>query len=414
MRGFCGGVVAAIVAILWSEPQNRTWKGLKAGFAYGPKGHLTNYLSIPGDVNEKTAKLLLSQHIISALFAAFKLGVFEAISAASPQGVTCQELAHQLEVSVRGLDALLITLVSEGFVTADPTTSRLTCQPDGGLHRHNVVELQGWFVGLHRQLYHFADSVKSGKAEGLHAIHGQEMPSLYIARAQDKDKDLAKYWDPWMQEQNFPEGLAKMVAALMDHASSMQAGGKFMLLDWCGNRGYNSILLAETYPNLYSVLLDLPSQTAQADVLIQEKGLEARIETLPANLLENTFAPPAAKFDGVLMTHTIREWREDQLQAFFRMIHGSLKPGGAVVLDMLSLRRPGAYPESTVPVGVAEAYFLASAADDQHEHHKDDVIAWLAEAGFKDFLWIDLPGHLCGLGSLYMSQYCNALLARRA
>ena len=403
MKGFLIGIVVALTAVFVPFVQDRIvvpdmLRRALAG-VFCPVGS-----------SAKTLELLYSMHVVPALDAAFKLGVFDAITAAQPRGLTFGELAKQLDVSEKGLDALLVTLVTHNYVTEDPKTNRLSCLPNAGLSQDVILILQGWVAGVHRPLYYYVDSIRSGRAEGLHRTFGDDVPSLYHARS--KDADLSNYWDKWMESFDQPKARMMMIETMMARSTSKEVG-KFVMLDWCGNSGYNSIFGAETFPTLQAVVMDLPPQIAKADVAIKEKGLESRIQTLPCDLLDSAFALPAAKFDGVLMMHTIREWGEEQLRVFFKMIYGTLKPGGVVSMDMVSLRRRGSFPPSGVGgVGLFQAYFLTATSDEQHEHHIDDMIAMLAEAGFQAFEWTSLPRQNCELGSIYLYD-CYALSARR-
>lgn len=401
MKGcyFLSGLIVAVIAMVVYEITGRG------------RHPLVNYLDMNVEPQRKAIQLIANLQVLPSLATADKLGVFEAISAASPEGTTMKELAAKLSLSEKGLDSLLVTLTTSGYVKTDGSTpSRLTCEPHGGLSERIFLDIQMYNMVMQRQLFHLPEAVRSGRPEGLYKVFGDDVTSLYDART--RDDELSKYWDPWMEAQNDPVPFAKQVDSLMKHSKSAE-DGSFMLLDWCGNMGYNAIRAVSEFPTVHATVLDLPAQIAKAAAAIKEKGLEARVDTLPANLLDGTFVPPLATFDGVVMTHTIREWGAEQLRILFRMVYDALKPGGGVLMDMVALRRLGEYPKAPLAAGLHEAYFLVTTAEGQQQHHKDDLISLLTGIGFLDFDWISLPGMFCEVELFYNSEFCHALLARR-
>merc|ERR1719468_279898 len=133
------------------------------------------------------------------------------------------------------------------------------------------------------------------------------------------------------------------------------------------------------------------------------------MDTLPVDLADPKFSLAPERYDGVLMTHTIREWSAEDVQRFIGLVHSALKPGGAVVLDMVATRRLGEFPAASAAVGLGPAYFLVSASNDQHEHRLEDVKKWLSNAGFADAEFVQVAP-TC---NPYSSAMCRALVARR-
>merc|ERR1712046_460105 len=124
-------------------------------------------------------------------------------------------------------------------------------------------------------------SARKGQALGLRALG--EYTSLYEARADDPE--FAKYWDPWMEQQNTAalEKLESLVTYSKAQATT------FSLLDWCGNTGYNSFKALDHFPALHATVLDLPAQCGKAKALAELHGFSSRLDTLPCNLNDLSF-----------------------------------------------------------------------------------------------------------------------------
>eukprot|EP00930_Biecheleria_cincta_P028445 TRINITY_DN19857_c0_g1_i2.p1 TRINITY_DN19857_c0_g1~~TRINITY_DN19857_c0_g1_i2.p1 ORF type:complete len:409 (+),score=63.29 TRINITY_DN19857_c0_g1_i2:77-1303(+) len=284
-----------------------------------------------------------SAHIISALAAGMKLDLFGKLSA-SPGGLTFADLAQQLNVSRKGLDALLVSLVTQGFVDQDAQSKKLLCKPNGGLSEATITNILMYDVAMQRQLYYVADSVKEGQAVGLREVLG-DYPSLYVAR--DHIPEVAKYWDPWMKSQNRLH-LDEKVDSLVNYSRSATPANMTML-DWCGNDGYNSFAAIRRHPGLRSTVLDLPLQCEKTAANALSEGLASKIDTCPCDLMDSSFSVAPRHFDVILMTHTIREWSSESVQRFFGLVHDALNPGGSVLVDMVLNRTLGEYPPLEFP-----------------------------------------------------------------
>lgn len=339
--------------------------------------------------------------------AAEDLGVFEAISAA-PGGITFEELRAKLGVSQRGLDALFVSLVTNGWVVQDQTTMKLTCQPHGGMSEETRISLRMYKEVLARQYYHLPESVKSGSAAGLRKVFG-EYDSLYAARSEIPE--VSQAWDPWLKMMHPPEETEAMLKLVVDRSQSQPLAGRFRMLDWCGKLGNNSLHAVRLYPSLDATVLDAPSVASQAAAEIKAAGMAGQVDTLPADLKDPALELPAGRFDGVLMRQTINEWSPEELKRFLKLAHKALKAGGSIAIDMLSKRREGDYPMSAIQRGGVESYFLMVASDTEF-HHVEDVSAWLRETGFEVIEFAPLSQD-AATSEVYDSWKDHALVARK-
>jgi len=353
------------------------------------------------------ASALSNFHVFPALTATFQLGLFEFMKG---NNVSFSTLQRELNVSAKGLDALVTVLVPMELLKYDPVTATFTNHPtiDEMMGTNELHEIATWFLGYsvstQRQFYFTAESVRLGRAEGLTKVLG-DYPSLYEARAHIPE--VAKYWDPFMQLFDDPTKyedvqkilyyalpalrgklMRKEMSTLMASQSEHRFNGR--VLDWCGNTGGNAIELASRDPTLNITVLDLPAQCEKAQTNIQNASLEAQIDTLPQDLLDASFRIDR-KFDAVMMVHTIREWSPEHLQHFFHLIYDALNPGGVVFMDMVCDRKIGGGYETidsaknnTNP-GKNAMYFLVGASNEQYQHTDDELGPMLVKAGFQHF-----------------------------
>ena len=151
---------------------------------------------------------------------------------------------------------------------------------------------------VQRQFYYIDEAVQQGTAVGLAKVLG-DYPSLYEARS--ALPEVAKYWDPWMQQQDEDprkfSGVLHQAAPLLLHDGYMTVTWSYMelhgvtwwshtdvrhqaarlrsasgattmparVLDWCGNTGGNALIMAQMNRALNITVLDLPTQCAKAD-----------------------------------------------------------------------------------------------------------------------------------------------------
>eukprot|EP00966_Prymnesium_polylepis_P268222 6196388-Prymnesium_polylepis.2 len=238
-------------------------------------------------------------HVAPMLVAALRLGVFEQLNTTN---ATFVELTHSLNVSSRGLDTLLDALLEAGLLIYDRKSETFANHPTFktfSLHQVKIA-LLGFSVSTQRQFYYVADSVREGRAVGLSKVLGN-YESLYEARA--ALPEVARDWDPWMQQQDGPKKYLDMVKLLYGtpavfERNDMSArtltfaqkssdadpydwrageGGvphfHGKMLDWCGNTGGNAIKLAKHDSTLNITVLDLPSQCAKAQLAIEKEHL---------------------------------------------------------------------------------------------------------------------------------------------
>eukprot|EP00966_Prymnesium_polylepis_P073552 1707300-Prymnesium_polylepis.1 len=226
--------------------------------------------------------IIPTHHYLPMIAGTLRLGLFEYLKY-NVTNTTFDELYVALNVSSKGLDALLNGLVAAGFVDYDQQSDTLALGEEL-MHKDLAsfkTTVMGYAVSTQRQFYYIADSVREGRAVGLTQVLG-DYPSLYEARS--NISEVATYWDPWMQQQDSQGRFDRILTTLYSTdavrnrssggasgAASSRSGtsttpGRFngRLLDWCGNTGGNAIMMAQRDPTLNVTVFDLPTQARDA------------------------------------------------------------------------------------------------------------------------------------------------------
>ena len=107
------------------------------------------------------------------------------------------------------------------------------------------------------------------------------------------------------------------------------------LLDAGGGPGTYSVLLAQKYPNLRAIVLDLPPVVAIAGELIAEAGLAERVQTRAGDITTDAFG--ASEFDAVLFSGVLHQMSPATIQKLFAKAKAALRPGGRIVVSDIVL-----------------------------------------------------------------------------
>ena len=215
------------------------------------------------------------------LHAGVKLDVFSHLATAP---ATTEELARQLQVDSRALDALLHALaamellVKEGdaFAATPFSAERLARQsPDYlghiVLHHHHLVE--GWSK--------LDEAVRTGEPVRERSSHVTDLA--------ERESFLLGMFNLAMQ-------LAPKVAAAID------LSGKRRLLDLAGGPGTYAIHHCLRNPELHAVVFDLPTTRTIAEQTIARFGLADRIRFVGGDM---HLDPIGDGFDAVLISHIL-------------------------------------------------------------------------------------------------------------
>lgn len=103
------------------------------------------------------------------------------------------------------------------------------------------------------------------------------------------------------------------------------------MLDIGGAHGQHSVALCRKFPNLQSIILDLPQAIEQAAPLLAKAGMGSRVRHQPGNALTDDFGE--SQYDIVLMSSLAHHFSDSQNREVAHKVARALKPGGVYIIN---------------------------------------------------------------------------------
>jgi SAM-dependent methyltransferase len=249
----------------------------------------------------------------AALGAAMELGLFWLLEArprneteiAARLGIPLSRCHYWLQLLRR---AGLVEKGAEGYEPSSTARSAILEAYDQGTWALLAHEARERLPGLSDLPVHLREPGSVWRAQGL-------TPPMYVDQM-GEDPDRARRFTRMLYELHQP--LAKQLAGSLD------LSGVTRLMDLGGGSGVISLALLRRYPNLTSVVVDIPNVCAAGREIAVGSPLEDRITFQAADLLSDDLP---SGFDVVLECDV--NAYSDEL---FDKVRDSLNPGGRFVL----------------------------------------------------------------------------------
>jgi len=248
-------------------------------------------------------------------------GILNLIEDSHNAGITCEEIATQLQLSVYGARVLLESGLSIGLVIINDHRYTLTKTGTFILH-DDLTKVNMNFVHdvCYRGLFHLDKSIENGRPEGLKEFG--EWDTIYAGLSQ-LPPQVQKSWfafDHFFSDNAFPLVLSQVLK-----------NGLKNLLDIGGNTGKWAIACVKYSPDIHVTIMDLPGQLKVAMEKINEQGLEERISLLPFNILEETQRFPTGH-DVIWMSQFLDCFSETEIVSILKRCGKILKDDGLVFI----------------------------------------------------------------------------------
>ncbi len=295
------------------------------------------------------------QHSV-VLLTAISTGVFDALG---DKMLSAKTLAEAMNLDARALETLLLALTAEGILEAADGAFRIAdafaplvlkngAQTQASILRHNYSMMRSWVQ--------LDDVLRTGEP---------------VRRTQEprSPEDL----------HNFICGMANISRlSSQEVAEKLDLSNCRRMLDVGGGPATSSITLAQRYPQLRSVVMDLKDVVAIADEEIRAAGLTDRIETQVGDLHTDEFGDG---FDLVYVSNIIHMLGEEETRMVFEKSARALASGGLIVVKDFFLE-----DSKTAPLfGALFAINMLVGTDRGRSYTWTETEAMLAEAGFGDF-----------------------------
>jgi SAM-dependent methyltransferase len=294
----------------------------------------------------------------AALFAASDLGVFAKLAELGP--ADGEAVVSACGLDRRGGRILLDACASLGLLEKSGNRYRNTPEAALFLVPGSPADLSG-AIRYNRDVYAAWGRLKEMALTGRPV----EKPEFHLGDDPERTRTFV------MAMHGRAMGIGRAVVPLLDLA------GRRLVLDVGGGPGTYSVLIAEAYPGLECLVLDLPPVTAIATEIIGRAGLAGRVRTLAGDYHATAFPDG---FDAILFFGVLHQESPEAIRELLRRAHEALAPGGLVyVLDMMT-DASRTRPKFSALFGVN----MALTTENGWVFSDEDLRRWLAEAGFRD------------------------------
>jgi SAM-dependent methyltransferase len=292
-----------------------------------------------------------------AVTTAVMLGVFDGLHE-SP--ATAGELAQRLELDRLGVETLITTLATLGYVELDGDRASNAAVSERLLVRSSPESI-ATFIGhqgdLHwRVLDLLPEAVRDGRAYAMH----------------EQRRDDAERWEAYIR------GLFEISRPEQD-ANSALVGveGPRRMVDVAGGHGGFAMAMCRRHPGLQATVLDLPPSAAVGRKIVAEQGFADRVSFREGDVFEVGLGED---LDVVSVFNLIHHLPEERDRELCQMARAALRPGGVLVIGDSARAEPGA--ELSPHAAVSSVLFYAWSHS--RNFAASEVSGWMREAGFED------------------------------
>jgi ubiquinone/menaquinone biosynthesis C-methylase UbiE len=283
-------------------------------------------------------------------------------------GLSMGELAEITGVSEYGLELLLESGMSADVVLREDDRWRLTKtgwfilkdeMTNINMDYNHYVNYQG--------LFHLDESIRQRRPVGLDALG--DWPVIYPG-LRSLPEPVRK---SWFRFDHYYSGSAAGQACALILAERPAS-----FLEIGGNTGDFSMALARRTEQMAITLLDLPEQIALVDENLAAEGLQGRVRTLAANVLDD--APLAGRYDLIWMSQFLDCFGKADIVAILGKAKAALNEGGRVMI-MEPLWDRQRFEASAYCIINTSPYFTTMANGVSKMYSFADLAACIADAG---------------------------------
>ena len=295
----------------------------------------------------------------AVLFAALELNLFTLIQREGNR-VQAESLAAAAGADPRGVLLLLDACVAVGLLRKEGAHYSNTSAVENTLVAgapHDLIRAVRYNRDVYPAWGRLSDLVKSGCPV--------EAPEVHLGEDVERTRRFV------LAMHGRARGIGRTVVPLLE------LGGCSRLLDLAGGPGTYAVLIAQAYPELSCVTVDLPAVSAVAAELVFDAGMAARVTCLSGDYHTDTYE--AGTFDAVTIFGALHQEPPDMIVSILKRAQSALKPGGRIyILDMMT--------DATHTRPAFSALFAVNMALTTHHgwvFSDEELHAWLREAGFE-------------------------------
>lgn len=297
-------------------------------------------------------------------------GILKVIEDSGSTGLTNEEIAEKVKLSVYGVRVLLESGLSLGLVLVN--NKKYTLGKTGHFILNDPLTITNMdFVHdvNYQGFFHLEESIQTGKPVGLK--HFGEWNTIYEGLSQ-LPQHVQKSWfdyDHFFSDNAFP-----LVLPLVYNGKVKN------ILDIGGNTGKWAIASSKFSPDIHITIMDLPGQLNVAKKTIEKMGLNERVSFLPVNILDEQTKIPAG-FDAIWMSQFLDCFSEAEIVSILKRCYESLDENGQVfILEPYWDRQK--FEVAAFCLQQTSLYFTALANGNSQMYSAEIFIKCIQEAGF--------------------------------
>ncbi len=311
---------------------------------------------LPDDLTDMIRGFMPSRAILTAL----ELDVFTAVG----KGGTAQQIATNIQASVRATEMLLNVLVSlkllekhDGIYTNTPVAARFLVESSPDSARTAQLHM----ANMWRRWSNLTESVRTGTAVESGRDNGWVKP--FIA-AMD----------------HTARGRARAVA------QAVTLNGERRMLDLGGGSGAYSIAFVKASSALQSEIVDLPEVVPITEEHIRQAGMSDRISTRAGDMLSLPLAP--ASYDLILLSAICHMFSPEENRRLLARAYAALAPQGRLVISDFVLEADKTSPRFAALFALNMLVGTRAGAS----YSEPEYAEWMTAAGFASSKRVRMPG----------------------
>jgi acetylserotonin N-methyltransferase len=262
-------------------------------------------------------ELLTAFRRSKTMFAAVKLGVFDALSGGAK---SLEKLSKELAASLDGLERLLDACVGLGLLTRGSAGYANTPAAQAYLTQASPARLTGYLNYSNDVMWKLWDHLDDAVREGTHRwqqAYGWDGPIFdHFFRTDDAKREFL------LGMHGFGEISSPHVVAAFDLSAFSR------LVDLGGATGHLAIAACWRYSHLRATVFDLPHAIPLAEEIVGRSEVGARIEIIGGDFFASELPPG----DVYALGRILHDWNEEKILALLTKIYAALPSGGAILI----------------------------------------------------------------------------------
>jgi acetylserotonin N-methyltransferase len=252
-----------------------------------------------------------------AMFAAVRLGVFDALEASSK---SVAALASELDVDADALARLLDACVTLQLLERTPAGYANAAVSSAYLCRSSPRRMTGYLNYSDEVLWKLWGNLEDAIREGTHRwkqTFGWDGPIFaHFFRTEERRREFL------LGMHGYGQVSSPRVAAAFDLGRYRQ------LVDLGGATGHLALAASAQYPQLRAVVFDLPDVIPLANEIIAASPVADRVTAMPGDF----FTDPLPPADLYSLGRIVHDWSEDKIRILLRRVFDHLPAGGALLV----------------------------------------------------------------------------------